>query len=31
VVHISRDTYDALAAYIRQRLSLRVKKIFLVQ
>ena len=31
VVFISRDTYDALAAYVRQRLSLRVKKIFLVQ
>ena len=31
VVYISPDTYDALAAYVRQRLSLRVKKIFLVQ
>ncbi|MBT8370250.1 MAG: tyrosine-type recombinase/integrase, partial [Deltaproteobacteria bacterium] len=31
VVYISRDTYDALVAYVRQRLSLRVKKIFLVQ
>jgi site-specific recombinase XerD len=31
VVYISRDTYDALAAYVRQRLSLRVKKIFLVE
>ena len=31
VVYISRDTYDALAAYVKQRLSLRVKKIFLVQ
>jgi site-specific recombinase XerD len=31
MVYISRDTYDALAAYVRQRLSLRVKKIFLVQ
>ena len=31
VVYISRDTYGALAAYIKQRLSLRVKKVFLVQ
>jgi len=31
VVYISRDTYDALVAYVRQRLSLRVRKIFLVQ
>ena len=31
VVYISHDTYGALAAYIKQRLSLRVKKVFLVQ
>ena len=31
VVYISRDTYEALAAYIKERLSLRVKKVFLVQ
>jgi site-specific recombinase XerD len=31
VVYISRDTYGALAAYIKRRLSLRVKKVFLVQ
>ncbi len=31
VVYISRGTYDALAAYVRKRLSLRVKKIFLVE
>jgi site-specific recombinase XerD len=31
VVYISHDTYEALAAYIKQRLSLRVKKVFLVQ
>jgi site-specific recombinase XerD len=31
VVYLSRDTYDALAAYVRKRLSLRVKKIFLVE
>ena len=31
VVYISRDTYEALAVYIKQRLSLRVKKVFLVQ
>jgi site-specific recombinase XerD len=31
MVYISRDTHDALVAYVRQRLSLRVKKIFLVE
>jgi len=31
VVYLSRDTNDALAAYVRKRLSLRVKKIFLVE
>ena len=31
VVYISHDTYDALAAYVKQRLSLRVKKVFLVE
>jgi site-specific recombinase XerD len=31
VVYISHDTYGALTAYIKQRLSLRVKKVFLVQ
>jgi len=31
VVYISHDTYKALAAYVKQRLSLRVKKVFLVQ
>jgi site-specific recombinase XerD len=31
VVYISHDTYKALAAYVKQRLSLRVKKAFLVE
>ena len=31
VVYISHDTYGALTAYVKQRLSLRVKKVFLVQ
>jgi site-specific recombinase XerD len=31
VVYISHDTYKALADYVKQRLSLRVKKVFLVQ
>lgn len=31
VVYISRDSYGALVAYIKQRLSLRVKKVFRVQ
>ena len=31
VVYISHDTYKALAEYVKQRLSLRVKKVFLVQ
>ena len=31
VVYISHDTYKALAAYVKQRLSLRVKKVFLVE
>ena len=31
VVYISHDTYRALAAYVKQRLSLRVKKVFLVE
>ena len=31
VVYLSHDSYKALAAYIKQRLSLRVKKVFLVQ
>jgi site-specific recombinase XerD len=31
VVYISHDTYGALAAYIKQRLSLRVRKVFLVE
>ena len=31
VVYISHDTYEALAAYIKQRLSLRVRKVFLVE
>ena len=30
VVYISHDTYGALVAYIKQRLSLRVRKVFLV-
>jgi len=31
VVYLSRDTYDALAAHARKRLSSRVKKTFLVE
>ena len=31
VVYISHDTYKALADYVKQRLSLRVKKVFLVE
>jgi len=31
VVYISHDTYKALAAYVKHRLSLRVKKVFLVE
>ncbi len=31
VVYISHDTYKALAAYVKQRLSLRVRKVFLVE
>ncbi len=31
VVYISHDTYEALAVYIKQRLSLRVRKVFLVE
>ena len=31
VVYISHDTYEALAAYVKQRLSLRVRKVFLVE
>ena len=31
VVYISHDTHKALADYVKQRLSLRVKKVFLVQ
>jgi site-specific recombinase XerD len=31
VVYISTDTYDALAAYIKTRLSFRIKKLFLVE
>ena len=31
VVYISHDTYEALVDYVKQRLSLRVKKVFLVQ
>ena len=30
VVYISHDTYEALVDYVKQRLSLRVKKVFLV-
>jgi site-specific recombinase XerD len=30
VVYISHDTYGALVAHIKQRLSLRVRKVFLV-
>ncbi len=31
VVYISHDTYEALVDYVKHRLSLRVKKVFLVQ
>ncbi len=31
VVYISHDTYKALAVYVKQRLSLRANKVFLVQ
>ena len=31
VVYISHDTYEALVDYVKQRLSLRVKKVFLVE
>jgi len=31
VVYISHDTYKALVDYVKQRLSLRVKKVFLVE
>lgn len=31
VVYLSHDTYEALVDYVKQRLSLRVKKVFLVE
>ena len=31
VIYIGHDTYKALADYVKQRLSLRVKKLFLVE
>jgi site-specific recombinase XerD len=31
VVYISDDTFDALVAYVKQRLGSRVKKIFLIE